>query len=128
MSSSEITDEKLHEGAELHDSCENDDNGSLSFNNMSYSDSQLSHAYEKSLSVDNGASDSTESRNHNPPSASIDIYNRAQQQQMIENKVNMKVVETILSDALGGIEAGEVDLEMAKMYISSAITVIRSIS
>jgi len=132
MSSSEINNAEPRVGMDLHGSGENDDNGSLSFNSMtkSDSDSQLSHTYEQ-LGVENAhnhASGGSAETHSNPPSASMDIFNRVQQQQIIENKVNMKVVETILSDALGGIEAGEVDMELVKMYISSAITIIRSMS
>jgi len=132
MSSSAINEHELQADMDLHGSGENDDNGSLSFNSMTktYSDGQLSHTYEQSVSVEDAHTNVRGSAGSHaaPPSASMDIFNRAQQQQITETKVNMKVVETILSDALGGIEAGEVDMELVKMYISSAITIIRSMS
>jgi hypothetical protein len=134
----------------LHESGDNDDNGSLSFNSMV--EGQHSDPYDR-LGSDrdayddspfaNRAQDTTLSHNNDinfdkhfnkdstvdslPPTASsLAIFNAAQQK-LIESKVNLKVVETILSDALSGIEAGVVDMELVKMYLTSAITLIRNI-
>jgi len=48
-------------------------------------------------------------------------------QKTIEEKISMKVVERILVDAMSGIDNGE-DISFVKMYISSALTILRSMS
>lgn len=128
-------DSTLHN---IQESDDNDDNGSLSFNlNKSKSESQLdtyeysSRDNEASVHDEEASTDDNSGSNYDFssfPQASMNIFNKAQQQKMIENKVNMRVIETILTDALGGIEAGVVDMDLVKMYISSVLSILRNIS
>lgn len=94
----------------------NNDNGSLSFNLSSSSDAYGGYDSTPAAPIERepGNTFSTQS--------SAKVVQKA-----IEDKVSVRMVERILEDAIKGIDEEE-DISFIKMYLTSALAILRSVS